>query len=174
MDEFEGVEHLDDRCEKGGKMDNPIPSVMVYFDEKERKAILCLDESRRPPAIVTACEGGEGHDFHTHTWVKRGWLTETAFMTDRPRIKELAAHFVHDVLFCVVKIRDDFDRMRHEREVTIKMNQMLRASVRELLLGLDGTLCHIESEEKRQVIARLIGKHAQHTLTKDEISGEAS
>ena len=172
MKDFEGVEHLDDRCQKGEVMDNPIPSAMVYFDEKERRAILCLDQAV-PPATVSPCMGGEGHEPHIHGWFKRGWMTEAAFMTGGSHTKDLAAHFVHDVLFCIIKIRDDFDRMKHEREVTIKMNQMLRNSVRELLLGLDGTISHIESEKKRLEVAKLVGKHAQHSLTADESGEEA-
>jgi hypothetical protein len=156
-------------------MDNPVPSVMVYFDEKEGKAILCLDKPLPPPAVVSRCEGGEGHDFHTHTWVKLGWMSEAVFHSRcREPIRGLAIEFVRDVLLSVIAIRDDFNQMRTEREAELKSNQRLRGIIRELVAGLDGTICHIESEEKRLEVAKLIGKHASRILMDTGAEGEAS
>ncbi len=149
-------------------MDNPIPSAMVYFDEKERRAVLCLDEALLPPAVVSACDGGEGHEFHTHTWFKRGWLTETAFMTDRSRIKEMASQFVHDVLFCIIKIRDGFDRVQRERDEVRKINTNLCGIIRNLTSVLNNAVPYIESEKVRLKMFKAISKAQSHVLTKED------
>jgi hypothetical protein len=148
-------------------MSNPIPSVMVYFDEKQRRAVLCLDQAH-PPATISPCSGGEGHEFHTHGWRKRGWMSEAAFMTDRFPIKELAAHFVHDVLFCVVKIRDDYDRMEHKLHAARKQNTNLSNTVRQMTGCLEHAVTMLHSEEERLVLLKMISNARRNTLPYEE------
>jgi hypothetical protein len=150
-------------------MDNPIPSAMVYFDEKQRRAVLCLDESLPPPAVVEACtNSSEEHGFHTHTWLKRGWMSETAFMTDRPRTRDLAAHFVHDVLFCINKVREDFDRMQHEHNEVMRINEKLEGVIRNNIAAMRQAMLHIEFEEERLKLAREMVNAESRVLSRDE------
>lgn len=169
MKDLEGVEHLDSRCEKRGEtMSNPIPSAMVYFDEKERRAVLCLDESLLPPAVVSACSGGEGHEFHTHTWAPLGWTTEAAFMATSGYPRDFAANIVYEMMFSVVKIRDDFDRMRHERDVVREINERLLKISRVLEGEFSKVIPFVESEKERRRLFGIAYDARQHLLTGED------
>ena len=151
-------------------MDNPIPSVMVYFDKKERRAVLCLDKGV-PPNLIESCN--KNGEFHTHSWLPLGWMSEAAFCTSKHQ-HGLAAEFVHSTMFAVISIRNRYESMERDRDATLRANENLRASIRELVAGLDGTICHIESEEKRLEVAGLVVRHGELNLADDEVAGEAS
>ena len=141
--------------------ENPIPSTMVYFDEKEKKAVLCLDKGH-PPTMVEACN--KGGAFHTHSWVPLGWVDETTFMTDRPRMKDIAAWFVHEVMRGMILIRNEFDRMRHERDEVRKINTKLGTIIRSLTTEMNSAIPYVESEKIRGKLFAAISKAQTHCL----------
>ena len=155
-------------------MDNPIPSVMVYLDDREHRGVICVDDNSDRRREVEACTNSGELGLHTHAWKPLGWMSDAVFMTVRPRGHGAVTEFIRAALFSVIEIRNDFDRMKHEHEVTLRANENLRASIRELVGGLDGTICHIKSEEKRLEVARLVGKHASRILSTNEPNEEAS
>ncbi len=165
MKDLEGVEHLDDRCEKGEQMDNPIPSAMVYFDEKQKRAVLCLDKGI-PPNMEEACN--KNGAFHSHSWVPLGWVSETTFMTERRRFKGLAMAFVEDLMRSVISIRDSFDRMQHERNEVRKINTKLSGIIRNLTSVLNNAVPYIESEKVRLKMFKAISQAQSHVLTKED------
>jgi hypothetical protein len=147
-------------------MDNPIASAMVYFDEKERRAVLCLDKGI-PPNLVESCN--KNGNFHTHSWVPLGWMSETTFMTYDPRrLKNLAASFVRDMLRSVIAIRDDFDRMQHERDEVRKTNERLSKIIRGLTGVLNNSIPYIESEKVRLKMFKAISDAQRHVLTDED------
>ena len=147
---------------------NPIPSVMVYFDEKQRRAILCLDKGI-PPSLVESCN--KNGAFHTHSWVPLGWVSEATFMGDPRRVKGVAAAFVRDLMRTVISIRDEYDRMEHELHAVRKINTSHEAVIRGLTGVLKDSIPHIESEAVRLKMFRAISNAECNTLTKEDGGG---
>jgi hypothetical protein len=150
-------------------MDNPIPSAMVYFDEKERKAVLCLDGGG---ALHSPCTNSDSESgFHSHAWLKRGWTTETAFMASSGYPRDFAANIVYGMMFSVIKIRDDFDRMQHERDEVRKTNERLSKIIRGLTGVLNNSIPYIESEKVRLKMFKAISEAQRHVLTDEDGKG---
>ena len=150
-------------------MDNPIPSVMVYFDNRELKGVICVDGRPDRGLVIEPCtNSGEAPDFHTHVWRPLGWMTDAAFMTVRPGGHGEVAEFVRASLFSVIAIRDDFDRMKHERDVTRKINERLMTINRVLLGNFSDLIPLVGDEEKRRHLHGIASDARQHLLTDED------
>lgn len=146
-------------------MSNPIPSVMVYFDEKQRRAVLCLDKGI-PPNLVESCN--KNGEFHTHSWVPRGWVSEAEFMGDPRRVKGTAAAFVRDLMRTVISIRNEYDRMERELHAVRKQNTNLNNTVRQMIGVLKHAVTMLYSEEERLVLLKMISNAQRNTLPHEE------
>jgi hypothetical protein len=159
VNEFEGAEHLDDRCERGKKMDNPIPSAMVYFDEKQAKAILCLDAKHNHFIKRTACRNSSLEEgFHSHAWQPLGWMTEATFAQAKHG-GSVAAEFVRDALLSLIDVRSDFEKNAKEKDAALSENRRLRT----IIMSVRKSLVDIESSTKDPRTARMARTTINHT-----------
>ena len=153
-------------------MDNPIPSVMVYFDNRELKGVICVDGRPDRGLVIEPCTNSDKESgFHTPVWRPLGWMGDAAFMAVRPGGQGAVAEFVRASLFSVIAIRDDFDRMRHERDEVRKINTNLSGIIRNLTGVLNSAIPYIESEKVRLKMFKAISKAQSHVLTAEDGEG---
>jgi hypothetical protein len=146
-------------------MDNPVPSVMVYFDDRDHRGVVCIDDRSDRQREVEACTNSGDDGFHTHAWRPIGWLSDMVFMTHKPHAAGVISEFIRTALFTIVSIRDDFNRMQHERDAVREINNRLLKINRVLEGEFSKVIPLVESEKERRRLFSMAYDARQHLLT---------
>ena len=126
---------------------NPVPSTLVYFDEKELQGVMCVDGPSHATIPMTPCTN-YAPDVHGHTWQKTGWMSMSAFV-QAPTPKDIAARFVKECLDAVVGFRDgwqklaeqnrdlkeDVNRLTLKSKLSMEANDLLLIALKMIIKG---------------------------------------